>query len=63
MPNPYNISGLSGAEVERSRLEHGANVMSQKKSRGFLDILRRTATDPMVILLAAASGVYLLTGQ
>ncbi len=63
MPNPYNISGLSGAEVERSRLEHGANVMSQKKSGGFLDILRRTATDPMVILLAAASGVYLLTGQ
>ncbi len=58
-----DIQGLTAAEVSESRQKYGANVSSSGRPGGLREILLRTATDPMVILLAAASGIYLVTGQ
>ena len=52
--------GLSEAEVIRSRKEHGANVLSQGKKRGFLSHFFSNLGDPVIRILLGALVVNLI---
>ncbi len=51
--------GLSADEVLRSREEHGANVLSQSKKRGFLAHFFSNLGDPVIRILLGALAVNL----
>ena len=51
--------GLSAAEVLRSREEHGANILSQTKKRGFLAHFFSNLGDPVIRILLGALVVNL----
>ena len=46
--------GLSDAEVERSRAEHGSNVMSKAKKKSFWEHFLSNLNDPIIKILIAA---------
>jgi Ca2+-transporting ATPase len=50
----YNFKGLTAQEVERSRKEHGSNVIVLPDVEGFWDKLRDNFKDPMIIILLIA---------
>jgi Mg2+-importing ATPase len=52
--------GLSAAEVERSRQEHGENRVAHEKRTGFVAQLFRRLLNPLVILLIALAAVSIV---
>ncbi|WP_304066092.1 cation-translocating P-type ATPase [Pedobacter glucosidilyticus] len=61
--NPFQISGLSTAEVLQSRWRHGDNKVVYKKQNSFVSSIAGLVKEPMVILLFAASLIYLISGE
>lgn len=61
--NNFQISGLTDEEVLQARELHGQNKLAFKKENGFIDAVKSLAKEPMVILLLAASSIYLISGQ
>ncbi|MRX48816.1 cation-translocating P-type ATPase [Pedobacter puniceum] len=61
--NPFQISGLSTEEVLQSRLNYGDNKVVYKKQNSFVSSLVGLVKEPMVILLFAASFIYLISGE
>ena len=59
----FNIKGLTNQQVLDSREKHGRNKLNFKKENPFLDALKRIFTDPMVVLLLAASSIYFISGK
>ena len=62
-PTDFGIHGLSDKEVLHSRKTHGRNTLDYKKKNNFLDALKNIVKEPMVILLAVASGIYFISGN
>jgi Ca2+-transporting ATPase len=56
-------SGLSTAEVERRRAQHGANRMREQRSRAAWQILIDQLKSVVVLLLLAATGAAALFGR
>ena len=52
--------GLSEAEVRRSRAEHGANVMTKQKRKGFFGHFISNLGDPVIKILLGALAVKLI---
>ncbi len=52
--------GLDDAEVERSRREHGANLLSRKKGKSFFKQFLSNLNDPVIRILLGALIVNLL---
>ncbi len=48
------LKGLSAQEVERSRQEHGANILPHKKKKGFFRQFLSNFGDPLIKILLAA---------
>ncbi len=46
-----SIKGLSDAEVERSRLKHGANSITKVKTKGFFGKFLENLSDPIIKIL------------
>ncbi len=61
--NPFPFKGLSNAEVLRSRAAHGGNELGKARRDGFWIALRNAVTEPMFLLLAAASAIYFAIGE
>ncbi|MFD1551052.1 cation-translocating P-type ATPase [Putridiphycobacter roseus] len=61
--NNFNIKGLTNAEVIESREKFGKNTLDYKQENNFLDAIKSLAKEPMVILLFAASLIYLMSGK
>jgi P-type Ca2+ transporter type 2C len=61
--NPFDIQGLSSEQVITAREKYGRNVLDYKKDNGFLDSIKRTAKEPMIILLLVASSIYFISGK
>lgn len=61
--NNFHTNGLSSEEVITSRSLYGFNRISEKKRNGLLNALTDLATEPMVILLLMAAGIYVITGE
>ena len=61
--NNFNIKGLSDSEVLLSREKHGQNHLSYKKESEFFKTVKRTISDPMLIMLLVASSIYFISGK
>ena len=55
--------GLNAAEVAARRQRYGPNDIVEKVSRPLLDLVRDTASDPMIWFLAVTAVVYLFLGE
>ena len=60
MINAYSARGLSQVEVTQRRSEDGYNELPSAKRRNVLAIVAEVLREPMLLLLIAAGGVYLL---
>lgn len=58
----FNIKGLTQKEVLLAREKYGKNTLNFKQESGFLTSLKSLLKDPMIILLVAASSIYLISG-
>ncbi len=58
--NKERLSGLCAQEVALSREQHGANVMSVRKSKSFLRRFFENLGDPVIRILLVALGVNLI---
>lgn len=58
-----NIKGLTQKEVFLAREKYGKNTLNFKQESGFLTSLKSLLKDPMIILLVAASSIYLISGE
>jgi Ca2+-transporting ATPase len=61
--NPFLFSGLTENEVGVSRRVHGSNTVESRSEHASLRILKETISDPMLILLAAATIIYFISGE
>ncbi|WP_291129030.1 cation-translocating P-type ATPase [Flavobacterium sp. UBA7682] len=61
--NKINISGLSNDEVIASRKKNGSNSLAHQRKNHFLISLLEMLKEPMFILLAAAAGIYYISGD
>ncbi len=60
---PPHLKGLTESEVEASREKHGFNITSDGKRNIWYLLLLDILKDPMLILLIAAAGIYLIVGD
>jgi Ca2+-transporting ATPase len=58
-----NIAGLTSDEVDLSRSAHGRNELKFRKPNKVWTLLKKLASEPMVILLLAAALIYFVTGH
>ena len=61
--NPFLFSGLTEDEVGVSRRIHGSNRVESRSEHASLRILKETISDPMLILLVAATIIYFISGE
>lgn len=61
--NNFNLQGLTTEQVSKAREEYGYNRLEYKKKNSLLEALRHISKEPMVILLLAASTIYLISGE
>lgn len=61
--NPYPVSGLTSEEVIASRNTFGFNKIEKNKAGLFWNTLLGVVTEPMFILLVAASVIYFIMGE
>ena len=54
-----DMRGLTKEEAERSRAEHGSNVLSKKKKKSFAARFLSNLGDPIIKILLAALAVNL----
>lgn len=57
------VRGLSGAQVEAQRARFGRNVVASKARRTWWQTLGEVLSEPMLLLLVGATGVYFLLGD
>jgi len=57
------VRGLTDAEVEASRREHGSNALIFKKENGLVEALKSLVKEPMVLLLLVAASIYFISGE
>ena len=55
--------GLSDADVLKSRAEHGRNTFTGSAASPLLATLKEVVLEPMFLLLAVASAIYIALGQ
>jgi Ca2+-transporting ATPase len=59
----FNIKGLTTEQSFLARAKYGQNKLNYKKENTVVDALTILAKEPMVVLLLAASIIYLISGQ
>ena len=59
----FDIIGLSPEMVKESREKFGFNKADYKKENGFVEAIKSTLKEPMVILLLVASLIYFISGK
>lgn len=57
------LSGLTDAEITKSRFEHGANVLKAKAKRNIFQKVLHVLMEPMFLLLFGAASIYFLVGE
>ena len=61
--NPFPFTGLTAAEVLAARATHGTNALESRERSSFWKALSNTVTEPMFLLLVAATTIYFLLGE
>jgi Ca2+-transporting ATPase len=59
----FDIKGLTDEEVLQARAKFGYNRLDYKKENRFIAAIKTFVTEPMVLLLLAASSIYFITGH
>lgn len=59
----FHTKGLTDQQVLESRARHGSNKTDQKKESGFLVAAKNLYTEPVFLLLLAASTIYFVSGK
>ncbi|MFN9804105.1 MAG: cation-translocating P-type ATPase [Bacteroidota bacterium] len=62
-PVPENIRGLTDAEVLLARQQFGKNEFEFKQPNELWRMLKQLFSEPMVVLLLAASSLYFISGK
>ena len=55
--------GLTEADVAKSRIDHGRNTFTSTAGSPLLTTLKEVVLEPMFLLLAVASAIYIVLGQ
>ncbi|MGN6417483.1 MAG: cation-translocating P-type ATPase [Pseudobacter sp.] len=63
MENLLSEQGLSMAQVQKSRLQHGSNTTQSEKRSVFTDVLWGIVKEPMFLLLLVTCIIYFALGQ
>lgn len=63
MSSPPTLVGLNSEEALARLARVGRNEVDRRKTRNALSIVSETVREPMVLLLAAAAGLYLIFGD
>ncbi|HEY2797873.1 MAG TPA: cation-translocating P-type ATPase [Thermoanaerobaculia bacterium] len=63
MRDTRSLKGLSSAEARARLLRDGPNEIASARHRGVVTLAREAASEPMVLLLLAAGGIYLALGD
>jgi len=58
-----DVRGLSAAEAQRRLLEEGANELPSAKRRRLGPLIGEILSEPMILLLLAAGGIYFFLGD
>jgi Ca2+-transporting ATPase len=61
--NPYPFTGLETKEIGASLKKHGSNKINSSPNAPLWHMVKGIMSDPMLILLALASGIYFISGQ
>lgn len=61
--NPFDVDGLTDEQVKAARAQHGRNVLEEDDKGFFWPALKDALTEPMVLLLLAASSIYFVLQQ
>lgn len=61
--NPFPFTGLSTAEVHRSRSAHGTNEITARQGNYFLGKVLSVASEPMFIILLLSAALYFVLGE
>jgi Ca2+-transporting ATPase len=61
--NNFNINGLTDEQVILAKEKYGENKLNYKQENTILDAVKKLAKEPMIILLFAASLIYLVSGK
>lgn len=59
----FNIVGLTNKQVILARKKFGQNKLDYKGESTFFDTVKRTAKEPMMILLLVAALIYFISGK
>lgn len=59
----FNVSGLTTAQVNKSRAKFGSNILNYKKENRLPDAIKGLAKEPMVLLLLVTSCIYFISGK
>lgn len=60
---PPGLEGLTTPGVDARRRRHGSNDVVEAAAHAWRDLLRDTATDPMLWFLLGTSGLFAITGD
>ncbi|MBL7856664.1 MAG: cation-translocating P-type ATPase [Cyclobacteriaceae bacterium] len=61
--NPFSVNGLNTEQVEASRKQNGRNTIHNQQKNHFWPSLKEILTEPMFLLLVAASVIYFVLGE
>lgn len=61
--NPYPFTGLDTKKIKASLIRYGSNKINSGSTGPYRTILKEMITDPMLILLFVAAGIYFISGQ
>lgn len=59
----YHVEGLTEAEVHAARTKYGRNEMEFRAQSELWLAIKRTATEPMMVLLLVAAVIYFVSGK
>lgn len=63
LTDEYEFKGLTDEEVLASRKLHGSNEQDSQSHSGFITAIKDILSEPMLLLLVAASIIYFITGN
>jgi Ca2+-transporting ATPase len=60
---PPHLQGLHKEQVQQARLKYGTNEWNFKAEKGWWKMVKQLVSEPMVIMLLAASCLYFISGK
>lgn len=63
MKIPPHLQGLRKEQVQQARLKYGTNEWNFKAEKGWWKMAKQLVSEPMVIMLLAASCLYFISGK